>query len=119
MTTSKVYTLTAGELIAGALQDARLIQAEQPIEDIDYENGLKSLNKVGKYWQTKGAHLWLIRRAILPMNVGQMVYDLGPDGDPCGYSDTFYSTTLGADAALNATTLTVDDSTGIVEAPDI
>ncbi len=119
MTTSKIYTQTAGELIASALKDARIIPAQQPIKAIDYENGLKSLNKVSKYWQTKGAHLWLIRRAILPLNVGQMVYELGPDGDPCGYADTFYATTLTADALLAATALTIDDSTGMVAAPDI
>lgn len=119
MTASKIYTQTAGELIEGALKDARIIPAQQPIKAIDYENGLKSLNKVSKYWQTKGAHLWLIERAILPMNVGQMVYELGPNGDPCGYADSFYTTSLGANAALAATALTVDDSTGMVEAPDI
>ena len=100
MTTSKILLKTAGEIIAEALRDARIIPAEQPIQDVDYQNGLDSLNNVSKYWQTKGQHLWLIERAVLPLNVGQEVYELGPDGDPCGYRDSFFDTTLGADAVL-------------------
>lgn len=119
MATSKVYTKTAGEIIEEALRDAKIIPAEQPVSPVDYQNGLDSLNNVSKYWQTKGIHLWLQERCVLPLNVGQRVYSLGPSGDPCGYEDSFYSTTLGAAAAASDTTITVASSTGMVAAPDI
>lgn len=119
MATSKVYTKTAGEIIEEALRDAQIIPAEQPVNAVDYQNGLNSLNNVSKYWQTKGIHLWLLERAVLPLNVGQKVYEMGPDGDPCGYEDTFYDTTTSAAAVTGATTLTVTTTSGMVAAPDI
>jgi len=119
MTISRIYTRTAGEIITEALRDSKIIASEQPVSSADYSNGLNSLNNVSKFWQTKGLHLWLMERAVLPLNVGQKIYDLGPDGDPCGYEDSFYDTTLGAAAAAAAITLTVASTTGMVAAPDI
>lgn len=119
MTTSKVYTRTAGQIIEEALRDARIIPAEQPIEAVDYENGLDALNNVSKFWQTKGIHLWLEERAVLPLNVGQEVYELGPDGDPCGYEDSFFETLVDTAAVTGATSLVVESTEGMVAAPDI
>lgn len=119
MTTSKVYTRTAGEIIAEALRDARIIPAEQPISANDYENGLAALNNVSKFWQTKGIHLWLEERAVLPLNPGQQLYLMGPDGDPCGYREGFFDTEVGVAAVTGATTLAVTSSTGMEAAPDI
>lgn len=119
MTTSKIYTRTAGQIIEEALRDARIIPAEQPISATDYENGLDALNNVSKYWQTKGIHLWLEERAVLPLNVGQKVYELGPDGDPCGYEDSFMDTQVSVAASAGATSLSVDTTVGMVAAPDI
>jgi len=119
VTTSKVYTRTAGEIIAEALRDARIIPSEQPIQAIDYENGLDALNNVSKFWQTKGIHLWLEERAVLPLNPGQQSYLMGPDGDPCGYREGFFETDVGAAAVTGATALTVTSSVGMEAAPDI
>ena len=93
MAISRIYTKTAGEIITEALRDSRIIPAEQPVSAVDYQNGLNSLNNVSKYWQTQGLFVWLMDRAVLPLNQGQKVYELGPDGDPCGYEDTFFDTT--------------------------
>jgi 3D (Asp-Asp-Asp) domain-containing protein len=119
MTASKIYTRTAGQIIEEALRDARIIPAEQPIQAVDYENGLDALNNVSKFWQTKGVHLWLEERAVLPLNPGQQVYLMGPDGDPCGYREGFVETDVGADASQGATALTVVSSEGMEPAPDI
>lgn len=119
MTVSKIYIQTAGDIIQDALRDAKIIPAEQPVEAVDYQNGLDSLNSISKYWQTKGIHLWLLERAVLPLNVGQKVYALGPTGDPCGYQDGFYPTTLNADQIAADTTLTVTSTAGMFGAADI
>lgn len=119
MTTSKIYTRTAGQIIEEALRDSRIIAAEQPIQAIDYENGLDALNNVSKFWDTKGIHLWLIERAVLPLNVGQEVYLLGPDGDPCGYEESFFATNVMTAAVTGATALVVDSTLGMEAAPDI
>lgn len=119
MTISREYVRTAGQLIEEALRDAKIIPAEQPVQAFDYENGLDSLNNISKNLQAEGIHLWLLERAVLPLNEGQKVYELGPDGDPCGYEETFFNTTLDAAAAVSATTLTVATTEGMEAAPGI
>ena len=119
MTISRTYARTAGEIITEALRDAKIIPAEQPIQSVDYDNVLNSLNNISKYLQTKGLHLWLMERAVLPLNVGQKVYDLGPDGAPCGYEDTFYSTEIDTAAVSGASILDVDSTTGMAAAAGI
>lgn len=119
MTASKIYTRTAGQIIEEALRDSRIIAAEQPIQAVDYENGLDALNNVSKFWDTKGIHLWLIERAVLPLNVGQEVYLLGPGGDPCGYEESFVSTEVSTAASSGATVLVVDSTDGMEAAPGI
>lgn len=119
MTTSRVYAKTAGEIIAEALRDSKIIAANQPISATDYQNGITSLNNLAKDWENDGLHQWLLKRAVLPLNTGQQVYALGPDGDPCGYEDEFFSTELSVAATPAAITLTVDSTAGMVAAPDI
>jgi hypothetical protein len=119
MAISRIYTKTAGEIITEALRDSRIIPAEQPVSAVDYQNGLNSLNNVSKYWQTQGLFVWLMDRAVLPLNQGQKVYELGPDGDPCGYEDTFFDTTIDTAAVTGATTLDVVSTLGMEAAPGI
>jgi hypothetical protein len=119
MTTSRVYTKTAGEIIAEALRDSKIIAANQPITATDYQNGITSLNNLSKDWENDGLHQWLLKRAVLPLNTGQTVYGLGPDGDPCGYEDEFFSTELSVAAIALDTTVTVDSTEGMEAAPDI
>ena len=119
MATSRVFSQTTGELIRRALLDARIIPAEQPVQQIDFERGLDSLNYVVKGWQAQDLNLWLKEEAVLPLNVGQRMYELGPDGAECADANNFYSTTLGSAAALNDTAITVADTTGMNAASDI
>lgn len=119
MAISRTYSRTAGQIITEALRDAKIIPSEQPVGAVDYSNGLNSLNNVSKFWQTKGLHLWLMERAVLPLNQGQKVYELGPDGDPCGYEDSFFDTTIGTAALTGATTLAVVSTSGMEAAPGI
>lgn len=119
MTITRTYTRTAGEIVAQSLRDAKIIPAEQPISAIDYSNGVDSLNNVSKYWQTKGIHLWLQERCVLPLNAGQKFYSLGPTGDPCGYEDSFYGTSIDTAAIATDTTLLVASTTGMAAAPNI
>lgn len=119
MAISRTYSRTAGQIITEALRDAKIIPAEQPVSAADYANGLNSLNNVSKFWQTKGLHLWLMERGILPLNVGQKVYSLGPDGDPCAYEDTFFDTTISTSAIAGEVDLVVTSTVGMEAAPGI
>lgn len=116
MPISRIYKRTAGQLIEEALRDARIIPAEQPVNAIDYENGLNALNNVSKALQAEGTHLWLLERAILPLNPGQKHYSLGPDGAPCGYECDFYDTKVSEDMTVPGGVLKVSSTDGF-EAP--
>ena len=119
MTTSLQFTKTAGDIITEALRDARIIPVEQPVQAIDFERGLSSLNNVSVEWQNDDINLWLERTGVLPLNVGQPDYLLGPNGAPCGYEDEFFQTDLGADQVTNDTALTAGSTLNMVAAPDI
>lgn len=118
MTTSFTLSKTAGKLVEQALRKARIIPAEQPVQPIDYERGLESLNNIVKFLQTEGVPLWNIQRAVLPLDKSESKYLLGPSGAPCGTEDTFYSTSLTVANIATDTVLTVP-TTGMVAAPNI
>ncbi|MES2367704.1 MAG: hypothetical protein V4563_17640 [Pseudomonadota bacterium] len=119
VTFNRTYVKRVGEIIEEALRDAKIIPAEQPVSDNDYQNGLDALNNVSKFWQTQGLHLWLQERAVLPLNPGQKMYTLGPDGDPCGYESTFFDTATNAAAVTGDETIMVASTEGMEGAPNI
>lgn len=113
--TSEVFTQTAGQLITNALQDARIIAAEQPVQAKDLARGLEAINLIVKHWQAQGIHLWSETEAILPLITGKRKYLLGPSGDEIGTADTFFTTTLTAALIATNTVITVSSTVGITE----
>lgn len=118
MATSRILLKTAGTLVEEALRDARIIAAEQPINDIDRRRGFDSLNNVVKYWQSQDLNLWLKEEAVLPLNVGQALYLLGPNGAECADANNFFDTSLTAALVTNDLVVTVSDTTGMISAPN-
>ncbi len=116
---SPIFVQTAGDIIRGALRDARILPVEQPVQPIDLQTGLTALNVVLKHLQAQGAHLWAETRGIVPLVTGQRKYDMGPDGDEVAEADTFVDTTLTVAAVVTDTTLTIASSTGMEGAPEI
>ena len=116
---SAVLQSTAGDLIVDALQDARIIPAEQPVQDKDFQRGLKAIKAVIKHWQTQGIHLWSETRGIVLLNSSQRKYTMGPGGDEVAEEETFVDTTLTADQVTNDTTLALASTTGMEGAPNI
>jgi len=116
---SPVLNLTAGEVIRGALRDARIIASEQPVQAVDFQTGLAAIKNVLKHWQAQGLHLWGKREGIIPLVTAQRKYLLGPGGDEVAETDTFVNTTLTAAAAAAATTLTIASTTGMEGADNI
>ena len=119
MAITSILTKTAGDIIEEALRDARIIPAEQPVQNSDYARGLTALNNVSKYWQTKGPKQWLIGRAILPLVVDQKKYLIGPDGANCTSETDFYDTTTTVALVATNTAITVATTANMVEAPNI
>ncbi len=114
---STALTRTVGEIIQGALRNATIIPAEQPVNDIDFNRGITALNDLLKEWQSK-YRLWELKYGLLPINSGQTEYSLGPTGANCAEGELF-STTLGAAVAASDTVITVASTTNMIAAPNI
>jgi hypothetical protein len=119
MATSRVLTKNAGKIIEEALRDSRIIPAEQPVQGVDYERGLDSLNNIAKFWQTQDINLWLKEEALLPLVTGQQKYLLGPNGAECADANLSFNTTLTAALVATDTVVTVASSADMVAAPNI
>lgn len=113
-----VLEFTAGELITKALQNARIIAAEQAIKAKDFNNGLVALRLVFKHLQAQGPHEWTKEEAIIPLVTGQRKYVLGPDGDDIAKEDLI-TTLLTADELAAATVIDLTSTAGMNGAADI
>ena len=117
--TSPVLNTTARQIIVAAYRAGGIIPSEQGIQPFETERGLEALNFLIKEWQTQDIHLWSKTEAIIPLNVGQSKYLLGPTGDEVGEETGFNCTNLEANQVATDTVLTVFDSTGMTGASDI
>lgn len=112
---NEVYTQTAGQLITQALRDARIVDPEQPVNSVDFQNGLDAISAVIKHWQTQGIHLWSETEAVLPLVTNQRKYLLGPGGDDIAVASTFFNTTLLSAIVATDTIIPVTATTGLNE----
>lgn len=74
-----------------------------------------AMNAMAKHWQTKSINIWTMGEAILFQQLRQVRYVLG-SGSTDHATESFVSTTLTADKASGATSLTVNAITGISSA---
>lgn len=82
-------------------------------EDMNFCNNM--LNKMIKAWQAQGMHLWAEEQGVLFIAANTAEYTLSADSTSARaalWSDTVITQLNGAHAA-SATTLTVDDTTGM------
>ena len=117
MTTSSIFTKTAGKIIEEALRDARIIPVEQVVQAIDNKRGLDALNNIAKYWQNQAINLWKQAQAIIPLVVGQQRYLLGPalGDDECTDSDDFFNTTTDTAEAAGQTVIGVTSTANFTD----
>lgn len=116
---SPILEFTAGEAIERGLVKSRIIPAAQSIKPKDFNNGLIAIKMILKHWQAQGIHLWAKEEGIVPLNIGQRKYIMGPDGADVANADTFVDTLLNADQVTNDTVITVDSTEGMAGAADI
>lgn len=114
MTTSAVFTKSVAQMGEEALRDARIIPAEQKVKAVDYGRVRDAINNIVTYWQAEDFNLWQRREAVLPLNVGQSRYLLGPDGAECFNADELVTTTLTVAGVALDTVLTIGSSTDIL-----
>lgn len=116
---SPVLTVTAGQIVKGALRLIGEVDANQAVDASQMQDGLESLNFMVKSWQAQALHLFSKTEGILFLDVGRENYNLGPTGDEAGNADDFVNTELAVVGIATDRTLTLDSTTGMDGASDI
>lgn len=111
------FNMTATELIRSAMRTLGVIGVGAVPTDQELADGLESLNMMIKAWQTDGIQLWLHTEAALFLVEGQEKYSL--PGANVAKLDSLTETTLAADAAASATSITVSSIAGIADTKSI
>lgn len=103
-----VFESTRVEIIEDAFALLNLYGPSEniPGEDSAFANRL--LNRMIKSWMAQGYHVWLKETVILFTKENQNTYSLSSSTSDHA-TNTYYETTLAADAALGASTITVTD----------
>lgn len=108
------FNLTRDEIIREALEIVGAIGADETPSPEDNATAARSLEQMVKMWQADGLHLWAQTEATLFLAKSTQRYALGASGDHA--TNGYVQTTLTADAAGGATSLTVDSIAGISDA---
>lgn len=118
MSTSGTVTFSVSEadIIADALMSIGQLQPTGVISGDEIAIARRKLNLIVKQWTAQldsapGLKMWTRRTGYLFLQDGQVQYSLGPSGDHA--TDSYVRTTLTANAALGAGTITVASVTGI------
>lgn len=115
MTTSGVYGFnpTVGEIVLEAFEILQVASQGETLSGDMVRRGINSLNYLLRKMQTDGIHLWTYTEGTLFLTVGQAEYDFG-DSDT-HVVNTFFETTVTAEATASATSIVVDDFSNIVD----
>lgn len=118
MTTAATLSSTAGEIVTAALRLIGEVDANQPVDAVQMQDGLEAFNGMIKGYQSQGLHLWTKTEGILPLDIGKTDYLLGPTGDEAGNLDDFVNTELSVAGIATDRTLDVDSTIGMTGAVD-
>lgn len=119
MTSTPVLNTTARQVIESAYRATGITPAQQAVKPYEVQRGLETLNLIIKHWQSQDMHLWAKREGIIPLNVGQRMYSLGPGGDEIAEEQSFFFTNTEADQVATDTVIAIFDASGIVVPPSI
>ena len=110
------FSMSRDQIITGAIRLLGITDPTIPTQD-SMVHHVRSLNTMLKSWQLQGVGLWLLRQLYLfpTLNIG--TYSMSGSGANCTL--TPIETTLAADAALGATTITVASATGLLTTVNI
>ena len=78
---SKNYSITAIEIIGGALRKIGAFDHGDSIPPEEVADAMQALNLLTKEFAVRGLDIWVRKELILNLNVGQVVYTLGSGGD--------------------------------------
>lgn len=95
--------LTLNEILEEAFDRLQIGADGETLTGDMQQRGKTSLNLMIKEWEQQGIHLWTYTEGTLFLQVGQSEYDFST----ANLTNEFFETTLAADAAISATSITV------------
>ena len=116
------FNLTRDDIITEALELLGVLAEGESPSAAQLTSCSRTLNMLIKHWQARGTNLFAVQRLYLFLEDDQRQYKLGLDNSNSArsaFGDDFNQAELTADAAAAATTLTVDDSSGMAIADEI
>lgn len=114
---SRDFSLTRNNLIKRAYQVAGIYDLTSAIPNEENEFAVDMLNAMIKHWQAENIYLWNRREATLFTALNTNKYSLGSTGDHATLS--YISTQINGALAAGATTVVVDDTTGMTAADNV
>lgn len=120
--TTTNFNDTRNDIIQDALILLGIMGPDDTLSANDTVLGARFLNRIIKYWEASGAHIWTNANATLWLAPSQRQYSLGNAITDARWANTYVETELDDDAAASATALnitpttamTVGDAIGIV-----
>lgn len=112
---SQNFTQTCSQLIYDAFQLIGVYGVGRNISSEDYNFAFSLLNKLVKSWSTKGLNLWEKNEAVLHLTQYTSKYSIGNGTSDarCSLASDEVVTQLNGSLAANATSVTVDSTTGM------
>ncbi len=107
---TNTFTLTKNQVIEMAFARIGVISEGATLTNYQINRGSQLLNTMIKSWLAKGFRLWKTERGYLFPDTASNEYIL--DGTTANATEDYTSTTLSADAADGATTISVTSATG-------
>ena len=115
------YNVTRDEIITQALQLLNVLGIGETASSADVSFAASRLNGMVKSWQAQGLHLWSKQEGVLLFadNVGEYDLSSASGSAKATKASDFIITQLASDGATSATSLTVDDTTGMAASDNI
>lgn len=112
------FSVNELEIITDAMQNIGVLASGETPSAEDVSSCRRKLNLICKQWVAQadfapGLKMWTRRRAYMFLQDGQVKYTLGPSGDHA--TETYVRTTLSANAANGASTVTLTSVAGIAD----
>ena len=107
------WTQTRNELVNASLRKCGKLAEGETATAQQVEDACRDLNALVKGLHAEGVKIWAYSELTLFLDTTSQEYDLGTGGDHCILTSSLVETTLAADVALGASTITVASATGI------
>lgn len=111
---TKLFSFTARDIIVGALKKIGAYESGEPPQPEEIEDGRLQLNLMTKEMSVDGLDIPWRKTVTVFLSKGTQSYSLGETGGHA--AETYFETTLSADAITGQTLISLTDTTGITSA---